>query len=167
LIAAASAYEHDTRRTDAALAIEALRKTIEAGGVMQLTVTGNSMVPTLRHLKDGVTLAPIDVWPPPRGTIIFAQRADGSPVMHRVIRITGSCVILNGDGQAWMEGPVSRETAIAKVSMIRRGRRYIRADRAVLRAYGAIWMFVRPLRRHAFAAYRALKRILGIGINRA
>lgn len=122
-----------------------------------LTVTGRSMAPTLKDRRDAVVLQGLTQWPPPRGTILFIQRPQGEHVLHRVIRVVGQHVILNGDGQVWMEGPIDQSQAIARVTMFRRRGRYFSADSWAVRAYAHVWMALRPLRRRVFAFYRALK----------
>ena len=147
-------------RAITAAQIEAIREKVDGGETVQLTVTGRSMIPTLRDRRDGVTLGAIGDWPPKKGTILFCRRADGSPVMHRVIRVTGNGVILNGDGQVWMEGPITRDMALARVVMLRRGVRFVRADRFLPRAWAALWMAARPVRKRVFRIYRNIKKII-------
>ena len=143
-----------------AIQIGAIQERITSGGLIPVTVTGRSMIPTLRDRRDGVTLGPIEMWPPRRGEILFCRRDDGSPVMHRVIRIVGNGVILNGDGQVWMEGPIRRDMAIARVVMMRRGKRYVRVDRLLPRMWAVMWMAARPVRKRVFLLFRWVKRLI-------
>ncbi len=122
-----------------------------------LTVTGHSMTPTFKDRRDAVVLQGLTQWPPPRGTILFIQRPQGKYVLHRVIRVVGQHVILNGDGQVWMEGPIDQSQAIARGTLFRRRGRYRSVDAWGVRLYSRIWMALRPLRRQAFALYRAVK----------
>ena len=115
------------------------------------------MTPTFKDRRDAVVLQGLTQWPPPRGTILFIQRPQGEFVLHRVIRVVGRNVILNGDGQVWMEGPIEQSQAIAQVTLFRRCGRYRSVDALGVRLYAGVWMALRPLRRKVFALYRALK----------
>ncbi|MDR1263085.1 MAG: S24/S26 family peptidase [Oscillospiraceae bacterium] len=141
--------------------LDALRGSLVLLGSVTLTVTGDSMIPTLHHMKDAVVLAPYTDadWPPKRGQIVYAQRADGSQVMHRVLKAVSGGAILSGDGQVWLEGPIPRERIYAKVIMMRRNGRFIKADSPAVVLYGQVWLALRPLRRILFALVRAVKRI--------
>ncbi|GHU78649.1 hypothetical protein AGMMS49992_29660 [Clostridia bacterium] len=140
--------------------LEAMRGTLALVGSATVTVTGKSMIPTLHHMKDAVVLAPLTDadWPPKRGRIVYAQRADGSQVMHRVVKTVAGGVILNGDGQIWLEGPIPRERVFAKVIMLRRGGRMIDADGRAAVIYGRLWLAARPLRRRLFGIIRLLRK---------
>jgi signal peptidase I len=132
------------------VAIPAIRFNLAAGNSVTLTVTGGSMAPTLKDKRDQVVLEPVGEWPPRPGAILFIQRADGSPVMHRVIRVVGQSVILNGDGQIWIEGPIGRELAIARVEKLQRKNKTIAVNSAGFRLYSWVWIRLRPLRRIIF-----------------
>ncbi|GHU71218.1 hypothetical protein FACS1894184_17730 [Clostridia bacterium] len=139
--------------------LDALRHSLAALGTVTLTVTGDSMIPTLHHMKDSVVLAPFTDadWPPRRGQIVYAQRADGGQVMHRVAKVVSGGVILNGDGQVWLEGPIPRERVFAKTVALRRNGRMIKADSRAAEIYGQAWLTLRPLRRKMFALVRKVK----------
>lgn len=136
-----------------------IREKISAGESVWLTVTGRSMTPTFINGRDAVLLQPIVHWPPSRGTVLFIQREDGGYVLHRVIHITGDSVVLNGDGQLWMEGPIGQELAIAQVGMFRRRGKFYSVELKLFRVYSGFWMALRPLRRHVFGLYRKIKGI--------
>jgi hypothetical protein len=136
----------------------AIRRKVAAGEQVLLTVTGTSMAPTLKDRRDAVLLEAIGPWPPPKGTILLIQRADGSPVLHRVIRVVGQSVVLNGDGQIWMEGPIPEALAVARAAMVRRKGRFYHANAGPMRLYCLLWMALRPLRRRIFRAWRYMKK---------
>jgi hypothetical protein len=140
--------------------LDALRGSLALLGSVTLTVTGDSMIPTLHHLRDAVVLAPFTDadWPPKPGRIVYAQRADGGQVMHRVIKTVSGGVILNGDGQVWLEGPIPRERIFAKVTTLRRNGRLIQADSPASLIYGRVWLALRPFRRKIFAIIRFIRR---------
>jgi len=143
----------------AALLGPLIREKIAGNESVLLTVTGRSMAPTLKDRRDAVVLQGLTGWPPPRGTILFIQRPQGEYVLHRVIRVVGGQVILNGDGQVWMEGPIDQSQAIARVTLFRRRGRFYSVEAWGVRLYARLWMALRPLRRRVFALYRAVKRL--------
>jgi hypothetical protein len=140
--------------------LDALRRSLAALGSVTLTVTGDSMVPTLHHLKDAVVLTPLSDadWPPKRGQIIYAQRADGSQVMHRVLKAVSGGAILSGDGQVWLEGPIPRERVFAKVTMLRRNGKMVNVESRAALIYGRAWLALRPFRRKIFAIIKIIRR---------
>ncbi|GHV26572.1 hypothetical protein FACS18948_2520 [Clostridia bacterium] len=138
--------------------MEEIRRQITNGQTVPVTVTGGSMTPLLRDRRDGIILAKIEQWPPKIGEIIFCQRVDSSPVMHRVIGHIGRGVVLNGDGQTWIEGPIYEEQALARVQTIRRASRFIDADAPLLRCYSVLWLWLKPARKTIFRLYRIIFR---------
>jgi len=141
---------------------ESLKLKLAAGERYRQRVIGTSMNPTLKDGRDWVVLGPIEAWPPKRGDVLFCRRADGSPVMHRVIRVVGDGVVLNGDGQTWLEGPVTRGMALARVEAIVKGGengRILPVRKASYRLYSRIWMATRGVRRRMFAFYTGIKRV--------
>ena len=88
---------------------------------VNLTVTGNSMVPFLVHKRDSVILsAPDDIIR--KGDILFYRRKNGKCVLHRVKKITDHGLYFIGDSQNTIEGPLDKSCVLAKCnSVIRKG----------------------------------------------
>ncbi|MEG0767333.1 MAG: S24/S26 family peptidase [Clostridia bacterium] len=148
-------------RQPAAVVGPAIRTKIASGETVLLQVTGRSMTPLFHDRRDAVLLVGVTVWPPKPGDILFAQRADESYVLHRVIRIVGDGCIFNGDGQLWIEGPIPRNQVIAQVQAFRRKGKFYPVTHPLYRAYVRIWMGLRPIRRRLFALGRFAKRLCG------
>ena len=90
-----------------------------AHGEALLPVTGNSMWPLFAGGRDMVRLARLDRRVQP-GDIALYQRADGSYILHRVIRLCASGVcICCGDAQ-WEGEQVDEAQIIAYVTAFRR-----------------------------------------------
>ena len=81
-----------------------MEEVIKSGGSCKLRVTGYSMNPTLRHLKDSVVLVSPQKRKPLKNEIVFIKRASRKHVLHRIRKIIDNdCFIMNGDAQQWTE----------------------------------------------------------------
>ena len=141
------------------LSSEVLGPHIEAivsqGGSFTLTVTGGSMVPTLRHLKSTVVLVkPDDLRP---GDIVFFRRKTGAYILHRILRVRGTELTVNGDAQSWTE-TVDISQVIAKAASYTTCGRTYTCGTPSQQAYHHLWHLTRPLRPMLLKAYSALKK---------
>ena len=68
------------RTVDRDKILTVLQDEFSAGREVALTVTGSSMEPLLRHLRDQVILMPPEKYVPKTGDIIFFRREDGACV---------------------------------------------------------------------------------------
>ncbi len=89
------------------------------GGEVPLVVSGGSMAPFYRHRETVVTLRRERGYEARRGDAVFFVRTDGTPVLHRVIRVCGDRVTVGGDGQRWVE-TVTPPQILARVVRVRR-----------------------------------------------
>ena len=64
-----------------------MEEVIKSGGSCKLRVTGYSMNPTLRHLKDSVVLVSPQKRKTLKNEIVFIKRDSGKHVLHRIIKI--------------------------------------------------------------------------------
>ena len=64
-----------------------MEEVIKSGGSCKLRVTGYSMNPTLRHLKDSVVLVSPQKRAPKKDEIVFIKRDTGKHVLHRIRKI--------------------------------------------------------------------------------
>ena len=137
--------------------IQVVMMQIETGGVANLTVTGFSMMPLLRHLLDTVILIPV----PERlksGDMALFQRDNGQYIMHRVIRVTKDGYLFCGDNQSELE-PVRHDQVIAFVNgFIKKGKRYFLIERSY-RFYTAACIYLFWLRKPYIAIRRRFGRI--------
>lgn len=128
---------------DAQVLGSAVCEALAQGGSFVLTVTGNSMRPTLVPGRDQVCLVGVKTVRP--GDIIFFRRPTGEYILHRVLCQKGNVYTVNGDSQTWTE-EVPASMVIGTVSRIRRKGKWLEADSLPLRAYGALWPATRKLR---------------------
>lgn len=140
--------------------VPVIREVLEAGGAFTLKVTGFSMTPTLKHLRDQVQLVSPDVRPPRTGEIVFFDRGTGVYVLHRIIKqLPDGQLRINGDAQDWTEC-IRREQIIGVVSRIERRGRWISCDAPVYRGWVKVWGLTRPVRPFLFRMRRGAGRIL-------
>lgn len=126
-------------------ALPRIREIISSGGSCRLVVTGGSMQPFLRGVRDAVILSPV-MRPHRRGDVIFYESVFGQCVLHRVVgsRPDGT-LLLCGDAQTWLE-PLDKARVIAAASQIERNGRLFSADAPVWRALSLLWLALRPAR---------------------
>ena len=135
-----------------------LTEAVNCGGRFVITVTGNSMTPTLHHLKDRVELVSVDQRPVRKGEIILFQRATGECILHRVLREENQLYRVNGDAQTWVEW-VSPKRVLAVVSRVQRGGKWISCDGKRYRAYVWLWSRIIPFRPYVFKTVRFFRSL--------
>ena len=98
-----------------------IRQELEDQGRAYVRVTGQSMMPLLRHLKDGVILRPGQ--DARVGDIVLFDRRNGRYALHRVIRRENGRFSMAGDAQWHVEEglPCGQILGIAE-SIVRGGR---------------------------------------------
>lgn len=110
--------------------ISMLRELLAAGQVVQLPVSGNSMLPLLIDKRDSVTLVRPET-PLKVGDIVLYQRSTGEYILHRVCRITHQGFYALGDAQMLIEGPLDPGCVFGRVTAIRRKGKSL--------SHGSIW----------------------------
>ncbi len=121
-----------------------IREIVGAGGNVRLTVTGQSMMPTLIEHRDCVILTkPGNL---KKGDIILYQRTNGDYVLHRITKVKKDGLELCGDNQMKPEFPVLPEQVIAVVSAIIRKGKLIEKSSITYRVSAFIWTNFIPLR---------------------
>ncbi|MBR6523179.1 MAG: S24/S26 family peptidase [Clostridia bacterium] len=121
-----------------------IREIIGAGGNVKLTVTGQSMMPTLIEHRDSVILAQPDK--PKKSDIVLYQRTNGEYVLHRIVKVTKDGFGMCGDNQLKVEYPVFPEQIIAVVSFIVRKGEMISKNNPKYKLSSFIWTNFIPMR---------------------
>lgn len=90
---------------------------------VEMTVTGNSMMPLLIDRKSVVRLtAPLQL---KKGDIVLFERTSGSFMLHRITAVSDGFYDIIGDNQYVPDRHVPKEAIIAKVSEYnRKGRKW-------------------------------------------
>ncbi|WP_419725204.1 S24/S26 family peptidase [Terrisporobacter petrolearius] len=137
-----------------------MEEIIKNGGQCKLRVTGYSMTPILKHLRDSVILTSSRNRPIKKGEIVFIKRKTGQFVLHRVYKIIDdNTFVMNGDAQQWIE-VVKNDQVIGVCSKIIRDNREISCDNWKYRSIIEIWQFFRPIRNYIFKINNIMKRII-------
>ena len=129
-----------------------------AHGEALLPVTGNSMWPLFAGGRDMVRLTRLDRRVQP-GDIALYQKADGSYILHRVIRLSApeTCICC-GDAQ-WEEEQVGEAQIIAYVTAFRRKGRWQETARSrSYRFYERFWVNTFSVRRPLLKLLYLLQR---------
>ena len=135
-----------------------MKETLEHGGSFRLVVTGNSMLPFLRHTRDAVVVTPLSS-PPKKGDILLYLRTPQKVILHRVHKIHPSgTLIMCGDSQVATE-PIHPDQVLARVSHIQRKETLISCSSLSWRAATALWQWLYPVRPYLLAILKKLKLI--------
>lgn len=124
-------------------------------------VHGFSMRPLIEDGRDKVVLsAPL---PPRVGQVILAEIAPKRYALHRIIKINGDIITMQGDGNALTQTETFHADKIVgtATAFIRKGK-YLSTDSIKWRTYSAIWHVLRPLRRILLAIYRRIIKFIKI-----
>ena len=100
-----------------------VRRQLSEEGYAYVRVTGVSMQPLLRHLRDGVVLIPPELIK--RGDIVLFDRKNGRYALHRVIRKGKNGFMMAGDNQWHYETNLSYDQIVGVASEIVRGEKRI------------------------------------------
>lgn len=114
-----------------------IREIIGAGGNVKLTVTGQSMMPTLIEHRDSVILTKPGKLK--KSDIVLYQRTNGEYVLHRIVKVTKDGYGMCGDNQIKVEYPVFPEQIIAAVSAIVRKNKMINKNNPKYMISSFIW----------------------------
>ncbi len=109
-------------------------------------ITGYSMRPLFWPGRDSVVLSPCDAASLRRGDVPLYRRADGSFVLHRIVRVGKTTYTMAGDAQRELEYDVPKENVLAVMTgFVRKGKTV--SCRAIwYRVFAALWLLVRPFR---------------------
>lgn len=111
-----------------------MEEVLSSGGTFSITVSGNSMYPFLKHMRDQAVFAPIGARSIRRGDIVFYQRASGQFVMHRVYCVDNAGVMtMLGDAQWTLEPGIRPEQLRAYVIKVVRKGKEINCERGYWR----------------------------------
>lgn len=133
-----------------------IREIVGAGGVVRLTVTGQSMLPTLVEKRDSVLLTKPDKVK--KGDIVLYQRSNGDYVLHRIVKKKKDTFCLCGDNQTMIEYPIYPEQIFGVVSGIIRKGKTISTNNIRYRIASFTWTNFIKLRPFILKSYIKMKR---------
>lgn len=136
---------------------EAMEDMLKAGGEVNFNTRGTSMLPMLHQDGDRVIIIK------PKGTlkkydIPLYRRADGSFVLHRIVRAPkGEVYDICGDNQWDIEKGVKHSQVIGVVTDFYRNGRKISCKNKLYKMYSIIWVSIMPLRKVIIGGGRKIK----------
>ena len=137
-----------------------MEEVIQSGGSCKLKVTGYSMTPTLRHLKDSVVLVSPEKRQPKKNKIVFIKRDTGKHVLHRIRKIIDDqSFIMNGDAQQWTE-VVRFNQVIGVVDSFYRGDKEVSCDNIKYKTYVKLWVLCKPIRPLIFRFRNLVRKVI-------
>ena len=132
--------------------IPELGRLLAEGKEVRFTPSGVSMRPYIEGDKDSVVLAPVKGMPR-RGDILLATVENlcgrTTYVLHRLIRIDGDILVLQGDGNLAGEERCKVGDVIGKVIAIENPK-----GRRKMLTRGKLWFALKPVRKWLLKIYR-------------
>lgn len=125
--------------------IRILHDKFERNEHINLTVTGNSMVPFLVDKRDTAILSPPED-KIRKGDILFYKRINGKFVFHRVKKVTSDGIFFIGDSQKIQEGPLDKSFVLAKCDSVIRKGKLIDKKSIIWKFFRVVWLNIIPLR---------------------
>ena len=134
-----------------------LKRLIDDGHEVVITVAGWSMEPLLRNGRDRVLLRnPTDLLK--RGDIVFYQRKNGQFVLHRIFKIRNEGYYMMGDRLIDLEGPIEADAIFAIVTEVERNGRWISTDAFCWKFICGAWRALYPVRKLAYRLRKAIRK---------
>ena len=132
--------------------IPEIERLLREGKEVRFTPSGVSMRPYIEGDRDSVILAPLKR-APRVGDILLAQAetmcGGKSYVLHRLVRIEGEDLVLQGDGNLSGEERCNKADIIGIVVRIENPR-----GRKKLLTRGRVWYWLKPARKWLLKVYR-------------
>lgn len=135
-----------------------LEELLNEGKSVNMTVTGNSMMPLLRDRVDSVVLVrPEKIR---KFDIVLYVQENGKAILHRIVKCRHAGYMIVGDNQFALDGPIGRNQIKATVPGFYRDGRYISCRTWWCRLYAFVWGYGRIFRRPLLPLVRFLGRIV-------
>ena len=130
-----------------------VREKLAEGHSTIIWVKGYSMRPFIEYGRDRVKLVPVDTLSV--GDAVLAELEPGHYVLHRIIRIEGEHVTLQGDGNLSGTEHCQRQDVCGVVEEYIRPRRTLLASDPALKRRIRLWYRLRPIRRILLYIYKS------------
>ncbi len=135
-----------------------IEATVAEGGEFILYTRGTSMLPFLRENETAAAL--IAPGEPRKNDTVLYKRADGTYVLHRIVKVRSDGFVMCGDNQFRLERGIKMEQIIAKLSAVIKNDERDELDSKKYRRY----LRRLPLRR-MYKRLRACARVIIKGRN--
>lgn len=146
------------RLVDTQMWINEIADILQTGNEAPLSVTGNSMMPFLRHSRDQVLLKAFSS-PAKKGDILLYKRKSGQYVLHRVVKCEQNKLWFAGDIQSIVEGPIDDSCVIAKVTKARRNGKWIQNGDLCWNFFEKVWIRTLPFRHIIVKLYFLFRKV--------
>ena len=128
---------------------------MDEGHTVTLRLRGISMRPFLEDNRDKAILRMAVC--PKVGDVVLAEIGNKHYVLHRIIKIDGEHVTLQGDGNLSTETCEAQNIHGIAIGFYRKGRsRLERTDEPKWKTYSFVWMHLCPIRRYLLAFHRII-----------
>ncbi|MBQ2140615.1 MAG: S24/S26 family peptidase [Acidaminococcaceae bacterium] len=135
-----------------------IETSLKNGGSVRLTITGTSMVPTIRGGRDQVTLCAV-AGPLKKYDLPLYRRENGQFILHRIVRVDKEgAYVCCGDHQWVREPGIRPDQIIAVVSEICRKGKTFSVRNIRYRLWSRLWVWLLPVRKYLFRIYQLLSR---------
>jgi signal peptidase I len=131
-------------------------ESVNSGGSVKLTVTGNSMLPLLVNRRDAVVLEKA-AGPLRKYDVPLYKRDNGGYILHRAVKIKKNNYAMAGDNETKLEYGVRQDQIIAVMSGFYRKGKYCSTKNPKYRAYAMLWCAALPYRQKIWRIYQKLK----------
>lgn len=140
--------------------MDAVRKLIDSGKTVTISLKGNSMNPFIVHLRDSMTLRKVTDADVRKGTVALVLTDDGHYVLHRIYAVDGDVITMLGDGNVKMTEKCTRANIIGVMQSLDRKGHTVTPESREWKLYSRLWNFLTPVRRYPLALWRRLHRKL-------
>lgn len=143
--------------------IPTIKEVVEAGGEATFVPNGRSMKPLLYGGRDKIILKKPE-FPLNKYDIPLYLRADGTVVLHRIVKIkdteNGRQYFMRGDNTWPLECDVNEQNIVAVLTRFCRKGKWYSADDKRHIIYAKIWCFSFPLRFFIYRCFNLLVRAI-------
>ncbi len=127
--------------TDQENFLELGQELLDRGGLLRFQAHGRSMHPFIKT-GDIILVEPRNGTSVGIGDVIFYRRPDGSPVVHRLVKITsnmyGLILITKGDALKYVDAPVNSRQVMGRVITIEGNGRELKLNEWRSRVFGRL-----------------------------
>ena len=142
-----------------------LKELLQNGKSVNMTVTGNSMLPLFRDKMDSVLLERPGIIK--KFDIVLYVKEDGQAILHRIVKRRKDGYMIVGDNQIQLDGPIAPSQIVAVVTGFYRNKHFFSCTKWWCRLYGFVWGHLRLVRRPLipllYSGLRLMKRIERMG----
>lgn len=147
----------ETRVIQNSLFFKEIANRIADGERVRIRAKGNSMLPFIRDAKDEIILEKPTKKSFQVGRLLLVQLKDKRYVMHRINRIDGNIILLQGDGNLTILESCTMDDVIAEATSVIKNGKEIKTAHFKWKLYRYLWPKNSFLRRVGLGVYRRLK----------